>query len=394
MTAKTARKPATSPYAGLGSILGSSPLANLVEDAPQSYSMVAIADVTVNKQDREEFEDEENKLSDLADNIKKHGVLQPILLRKMADGYELVAGERRLRASVIAGLDRIPAVIRTMTDAQKKEAQFVENIQRKNLTQIEEARKIQSEIDELGSTDAFLAKYNKQRPWLSKTLSLLKLPEESRRLVTENISADLEVISKVRQIEKVNPAAAKEVVNTLKKGRGKEDARKTAEAALKLVKPSKKAGKEAASKPAGGGEAAATQNFADAKSASNGTKNFADAKIDGAPVFTPVAALDALYAQLSFPGGTVKKALGSLSESDRTDVGAWLYTFYDAGRHTTKGKASRAELVANAVLQGLANNEFAPSGSGALALAAFLHGTDDDTEYELSAVLKAAIRSK
>jgi ParB family chromosome partitioning protein len=393
MTAKTARKPATSAYAGLGSMLGSSPLANLVEDAPQSYSMVAIAEITVTKQDREEFEDDENQLSDLAANIKKHGVLQPILLRKMAGGYELVAGERRLRASVLAGLDRIPAVIRTMTDAQKKEAQFIENIQRKNLTQIEEARKIQSEIDELGSTDAFLAKYNKQRPWLSKTLSLLKLPEESRRLVTENISADLEVISKVRQIEKVNPAAAKEVVDTLKKGRGKEDARKTAETALKLVKPSKKAAKEAQPILAATVDAPTTENFADAKSEGAG-ENFADAKLTAAPVFTPASALNKLYADLQQSGATVKKTLGGLSESDRTDVGAWLYTFYDAGRHAVAG-GNRAESMAGAVLHGLANNEFSGSGTGALALVAFLHGAEGETEYDLTAVLKTALpRSK
>lgn len=393
MTAKTARQPAKSAYAGLGDILGSSPLANLVQDAPQSYSVVSIAEITVKEQDRKEFEDAENKLSDFAADIKKRGVLQPILLRTTADGYELVAGERRLRASKLAGLDRIPAVIRTMTDEEADEAQFVENIERKNLTQIEEAARIQREIDELGSIDAFLAKYNKQRPWLSKTLSLLKLPEESRRLVTESISADLEVINKVRQIEKVNPIAAKEVVDALKKGRGKEDARKTAETALKLVKPPKKVTKEAETPQAATVDAPTPENFASAKS-ERVDENFADAKFGGAPVFTPANVLNTLYTGLQQPGATVKKTLDGLSESDRTDVGAWLYTFYDAGRHAVAA-GNRAESTASAVLHGLANNEFSGSGTGALALVAFLHGAEGETEYDLTAVLKTALpRSK
>jgi hypothetical protein len=134
-------------------------------------------------------------------------------------------------------------------------------------------------------------------------------------------------------------------------------------------------------------------NFAGAKQGKAG-ENFADAKNDGAPVFTPATALDTLFDQLSLPGATVKKALSGLSESERTDVGAWLYTFYDAGQHAMTKKGQRAELLASAVLQGFAGNQFAPSGSGALALAAFLHGTDVHAEYDLSAVLKAAIRSR
>ncbi|BCF95406.1 ParB/RepB/Spo0J family partition protein [Paraburkholderia largidicola] len=379
---KAARNAQTNAFAGLGDILGASELTGLMEESHQDYSMVRLDEITIKEQDRKEFEDAEQTLADLAADIKKRGVLQPVLLRNTADGYVLVAGERRVRASKIAELERIPAIIRTMTDDEAQEAQFVENTHRKNLTQIEEAARIQREVDELGSVDAFLSKYNKNRSWLSKTLSLLKLPEESRRLVTENISADLEVISRVRQVEKQDPQAARDLVDTLKATRGKVDARKTSDAALKKAKP-----KKAAQQPAAPVAADTKPAKADIV-ASNG---FADAK-NGAPVFSPTDALDAIHAQLA-RGESVKKTLASLQEQDRAEVGAWLYSFYDAGQHAMKAKGTRAELLASAVLKGLADNQFAHDGAGALALAAFLHGTDVHAEYDLSSVLKAAATS-
>ncbi|MDG5824449.1 ParB/RepB/Spo0J family partition protein (plasmid) [Xylella fastidiosa subsp. pauca] len=110
---------------------------------------------------RESFEDEENTLEDLAASIKVRGVLQPILLRSNSEGYELIAGERRYRASKLAGLEQIPAYIREMSDEEAEDAQMAENIHRKNLTQIEEAKKIQRDLDKLGSVDAVLEKHQK-----------------------------------------------------------------------------------------------------------------------------------------------------------------------------------------------------------------------------------------
>lgn len=194
---------------------------------------------------REVFEDEENTLDEMTADIKKRGVIQPILLREYTGSgnfdYELVAGERRCRCSIRAELKIIPAFIKKLTDEEAEEAQLVENIQRLNLTQIETAKRIQRDLDAAnGDTKVVLAKYNKGASWLSKMLSLLTLPEQTKRLITESISADLEVIGKVRTIENADPAAAKALVNELAGTRRQGNAREKANAAKDKVKPSKK----------------------------------------------------------------------------------------------------------------------------------------------------------
>lgn len=204
------------------------------------FFMLPIDSIEVKAQVREEFEDEDNSLEEMAESIRLDGVFQPILVRPLdGGGYELVAGERRLRASVLAGKDTIPVYSKAMTDEQAERIQFAENIQRKNLTMIEEAARLQKRVDSLGSTALLLAEINKSDAWLSKRLSLLKLPEQAKRLIKENISADIEVINAVAQVEKHSPEKARETVEKLKTDKGKSDARKTVKKAKDEVKPKK-----------------------------------------------------------------------------------------------------------------------------------------------------------
>jgi ParB family chromosome partitioning protein len=211
---------------------------SLFENQGAEFSTIPLDMIEVKSQVREIFEDEDNSLADLAENIKKQGVLQPILLRPTDDGYELIAGERRLRAAKIAGLDMIPAYIREMSDEEAENAQFSENVHRKNLTQIEEAKKLQRDIDRLGSVEAVCELHQKSHSWLSKRLSLLALPEQTKRLVTEDISADIEAINTVKTIEKRDPEAAQILVDKLKETGGK-NARDEAAAVKATVKPPK-----------------------------------------------------------------------------------------------------------------------------------------------------------
>ena len=211
---------------------------SLFENQGAEFSTIPIDMIEVKSQVREIFEDEDNSLADLAENIKKQGVLQPILLRPTENGYELIAGERRLRAAKIAGLEMIPAYIREMSDEEAENAQFSENVHRKNLTQIEESKKLQRDFERLGSVEAVCELHQKSHSWLSKRLSLLALPEQTKRLVTEDISADIEAINTVKTIEKHDQEAAKILVDKLKETGGK-NARDESAAVKATVKPPK-----------------------------------------------------------------------------------------------------------------------------------------------------------
>lgn len=131
-------------------------------------------------------------LEDLVSSIKEHGVIQPLIVTTKPDGrYELIAGERRLRASKIAGLDTIPVLVRTATELQKMELAIIENVQRADLNPLEEARAYLRLQDEFGMTqDDVGRRVGKSRPQVANIIRLLQLPEEIQHaLVEKKISA-------------------------------------------------------------------------------------------------------------------------------------------------------------------------------------------------------------
>ena len=130
---------------------------------------------------------DEEALQDLADSIKEHGVFQPIIIKKRIKGYEIIAGERRYRASKIAGLTKIPAIIRNFTDEQMMEIALLENLQRENLNAIEEAIAYKKMIQNLGITQEELAKkVGKSRSHVTNIIGLLRLPQEVQQLVADS----------------------------------------------------------------------------------------------------------------------------------------------------------------------------------------------------------------
>ncbi|MCM1370423.1 MAG: ParB/RepB/Spo0J family partition protein [Clostridium sp.] len=136
-------------------------------------------------QPRKTFDNE--ALQDLANSIKEYGVIQPIIIKKSIKGYEIVAGERRYRASKLAGLEKIPAIIRNFTDEQMMEIALLENLQRENLNSIEEAIAYKKMIEALNLTQDELAKkVGKSRSHITNILGLLRLPNEVQQMVIES----------------------------------------------------------------------------------------------------------------------------------------------------------------------------------------------------------------
>ena len=164
---------------GLGSIFAENALDN---DTQISLPIVEI--VPNRNQPRKRFDDE--ALRELADSIAQHGVLQPLLVRPMTDGsYQLVAGERRWRASQMAGLTEAPVVVREMSEQQASAVALIENLQREDLNPMEEALGFKSLMETYGLTQEETASaVNKSRPAVANALRLLNLPQAITELVT------------------------------------------------------------------------------------------------------------------------------------------------------------------------------------------------------------------
>ncbi|HDG5545332.1 TPA: ParB/RepB/Spo0J family partition protein [Staphylococcus aureus] len=151
----------------------------------EQIKQIDISDIKPNPyQPRKTFD--ENHLNDLADSIKQYGILQPIVLRKTVQGYYIVVGERRFRASKIAGLKYVSAIIKDLTDEDMMELAVIENLQREDLNAIEEAESYQHLMTDLKITQQEVAKrLSKSRPYIANMLRLLHLPKKIADMVKD-----------------------------------------------------------------------------------------------------------------------------------------------------------------------------------------------------------------
>jgi ParB family chromosome partitioning protein len=174
LTPGTAKRKKMALGKGLGALI---PDLDTVEDKPGDFFYCDIELIRPNRyQPRQRFAEDE--LKDLANSIKEQGILQPILVRKDGDSYELIAGERRLRAAKLAGLAQVPVVIKKISDSKLLEISIVENIQRENLNPIEEAEAYHRLIVEFDLTqDQAANRVGKSRSALANFLRLRQLPE-------------------------------------------------------------------------------------------------------------------------------------------------------------------------------------------------------------------------
>lgn len=171
---------------GLGRGFDSLMISNELDNDAKPIKL-AISDIEPNVlQPRKTFDEE--ALLELSDSIREHGVLQPLLVRPMPNGtYKLVAGERRFRASKIAGLSEVPVTIREMTDEQEQIFALIENLQREDLNAIEQAEGLKVLIDEFGLTQEEAAqRVGKSRSAVTNAIRLLALPDKVKEMVKNN----------------------------------------------------------------------------------------------------------------------------------------------------------------------------------------------------------------
>ncbi len=192
---------------------------NTIAEAEQKSTVgeIKVSEIRSNPyQPRKTFNEE--TLNELAASIKEHGVIEPIIVKKAIKGYELVAGERRLKAAKIAGLETIPAVVRDFNDQEMMEIALLENIQREDLNPIDEATAYQKIIELGGFTqEEFAEKFGKSRSHVTNMLGLLSLPSLVKIYVQEGhlSMGHARALSKLTDEEKINELANKVIKENL-----------------------------------------------------------------------------------------------------------------------------------------------------------------------------------
>ena len=184
----------------------------IVETTKESDILeIPIKDIRSNPHQPREYFDEE-ALRELAESIKDHGIIEPIIVKKSIKGYDLVAGERRTKAASLAGLEKIPAIIRDFTDRQMMEIALIENIQREDLSPIEEAQAYKNYIDATDCTQEEVAtKFGKSRSYITNLLGLLTLPKYvQKEVINGTISmSHARVLSKMEDVDMILNLAQK-----------------------------------------------------------------------------------------------------------------------------------------------------------------------------------------
>ena len=177
----------------------------IVEEANGNVEEISLSEIRSNPyQPRKTFNEE--SLNELATSIKQYGIVEPIIVKKSIKGYELIAGERRCKAAKIAGLTKVPAIIKDFNDQEMMEIALIENIQREDLNPIDEASSVANIIKLRGMTqEEFATTFGKSRSYVTNLLGLLNLPKDvQNKLINKEISmSHARVLSKIDDEEKV-----------------------------------------------------------------------------------------------------------------------------------------------------------------------------------------------
>jgi len=332
---------------------GRSGVDTLFEQSDAPEIMVDLDDIEIVSQVRSRMEESDQTLSELGDSLVEYQI-HAIFLRIMPSDhpkpYRMVSGERRFHAARLKGLTQLRAKARELTDEQAERLQLAENIHRLNLAILEEANKVKRYYDQFnGDIEAVMEATKKSRGWISKRMQLLELPEHTGRLISQGLSADVEVITGLKQVEKRDPRVAASVIEKLEAGKGAVNARELVEAAKVEVK-------NPASKRA-------------LKPVPDVSPSFVDGKEEKSDVPQPEAVLpvtqvlNEIYMTLKETGSS-KEALRKHGLASQ--VYSYLRQDFDLGKKTKN--------LAKDIIAGVSSGHFGGTGCPAFRLAAFVEG--------------------
>lgn len=419
MTTKSKPK-TTNAFNGLNDMMATGGLGSLMDVNNHNVVQLDVAEIEVKPQDRTVFEDEEQTIVSLWESIQRNGQLQAIIVRPSASGalpYELVIGERRVRAFIHGQAPKIAGRVMELTDEQAERMQHAENIDRLNLSLVEEAKSVERDLKKCnGDVEALMAMSSKSRAWISKRLGVLQLPEAAARVITESVSADLEVIHGVAQIAKIDPEEANRLVDDLKQNAGKpgsnartktQDVKNKVKGPTKAAQKKKEAGGKTSSTGKPGASTAPNSELGSMQAdlaaldglmgdgAPAGTQELGGGNASGAlddvdtgshtlnpadvPALAPQQELGEIYEDIVEHKVEPKELLKTMLPPYRAVCEDWLHSIYDAG--------AQAKDLSRAVMAGFRSGQFATEGHGALSLAAFLYGADSEAKFNMQNIL-------
>lgn len=294
--------------------------------------------VTYARQARTKFDEE--SLRELAESFKEVGILEPLLVRPIGNNkFEIIAGERRLRAAIMAGLPGVPVLARPMDDDLADKIHLAENIHRENLSTLELAQRVQRDLDDAaGNLAAVAAKYGKGKPWVSKLSTIAQGGESMTGLVNDGVTADRAVLATVSSLERKAPERAKALTEQLKAASAKANKRAITEEFMKeqrTAAPKAKAGKTAS---AGGRQEGPVASAKDREPAWRGKDGVA--RDLGAALIvvelSPLSSFAAEFADLSKRFGKARLAV-AVRHPDES------YAFVQFGNTNAHRRAYRAD---------------------------------------------------
>lgn len=282
----------------------------------------------------------EGPLQELAESIKQNGILEPLLVRPVGNGqYEIIAGERRVRAARMAGLTAVPALCRDMSDDVAYKIHLAENIHRENLSTLELAQSVQRDVEAAnGILEKVAEQYSKTKSWISKLCTIAQGGDSMNDLVDEGVTADRAVLAAVAALERKAPERAKELGRKLKAAPAKANKRAITEQFMKEQRAAAK--KTERRQPAAGRKSAGAENAGTAADepawrSQDGIER--DVRLAAILVeLSPISGFADEFQQLSKKHGDARLAV-EVRHSDRA------YAIVQFGNTTTNRRVYRAD---------------------------------------------------